>query len=90
MKASSAVSAEIILIIKDIASSGLIHSDYIPKEIADHNLGAIGYTFGEAGLFSLDLGYRYMDIELKNEESGATTKTNVVLSGPMLGFIVTF
>jgi len=52
--------------------------------------GAVGYTFGQTGLFSLDLGYRYMTIKLKNNEDGTSTETNITLSGPLLGFIFTF
>ncbi|MFT5501554.1 MAG: hypothetical protein ACI88G_001691 [Woeseiaceae bacterium] len=53
-------------------------------------LGAIGYTFGETGLFSLDLGYRYMTIELENDRDGTSTETDITLSGPLLGFIFNF
>jgi hypothetical protein len=53
-------------------------------------IGAFGYTFGQSGLFSLDLGYRYMNIELKNEDSGTTTETEITMSGPILGFIFNF
>jgi len=54
-----------------------------------NGLAAVGYTFGQ-GLFSLDLGYRYMNIELKNEDSGGTTESEITMSGPVLGFIFTF
>jgi len=53
-------------------------------------LGAVGYTFGETGLFSLDLGYRYMTIELKNDQNGTRTETDITMSGPLLGFIFNF
>lgn len=52
--------------------------------------GAVGYSFGQTGLFSLDLGYRYMTIKLKNSEDGVSTETEIALSGPLLGFIFTF
>ena len=51
---------------------------------------AVGYTFGQTGLFSLDLGYRYLTIKLKNSEDGVSTETDITLSGPLLGFIFTF
>jgi hypothetical protein len=54
-----------------------------------NGLAAVGYAFGQ-GLFSLDLGYRYMNIELKNEDAGDTVETEITMSGPVLGFIFTF
>ncbi len=53
-------------------------------------LGAVGYTFGQTGLFSLDLGYRYMRIELENNQNGTSTETDITMSGPLLGFIFNF
>ena len=53
-------------------------------------LGAVGYSFGETGLFSLDLGYRYMTIDLENDQNGTRTKTEITMSGPLLGFIFNF
>ena len=53
-------------------------------------LGAVGYTFGQTGLFSLDLGYRYMTIELENDQNGTRTETDITMSGPLLGFIFNF
>jgi len=49
-----------------------------------------GGAFGETGLFSLDLGYRYMTIELKNDQNGTRTETDITMSGPLLGFIFNF
>jgi hypothetical protein len=54
-----------------------------------NGLAAVGYTFGK-GLFSLDLGYRYMNIELKNEDADGTIESEITMSGPVLGFIFTF
>ena len=54
-------------------------------------LAAAGYTFGESGLFSLDLGYRYMSIELDGtSKNGGNTEVDVTLSGPVLGFVFKF
>jgi len=53
-------------------------------------LASVGYTFGKTGLFSLDLGYRYLNIELKNESNGTVTETDTTMSGPLLGFIFNF
>ena len=54
-----------------------------------NGLAAVGYAFGQ-GLFSLDLGYRYMNIELKSGDTGDTVETEITMSGPVLGFIFTF
>lgn len=53
-------------------------------------LGTVGYTFGETGLFSLDLGYRYMTMNLKTDQNGTRIETDITMSGPMLGFIFNF
>jgi hypothetical protein len=53
-------------------------------------LGAVGYTFGKTGLFSLDVGYRYMTIKLKNDQNGTRTETDITMSGPLIGFIFNF
>jgi len=53
-------------------------------------LGAVGYTFGDTGLFSLDFGYRYMSIKLKNDVSGARVESDLAINGPIVGFIFKF
>ena len=53
-------------------------------------LGTVGYTFGQTGLFSLDLGYRYMTIEVKSQQNGTRTETDITMSGPLFGFIFKF
>jgi hypothetical protein len=55
-----------------------------------NGLASVGYSFGQSGLFSLDLGYRYMNIEVKNEDTGDTVVIENTMSGPVLGFIFTF
>ena len=55
-----------------------------------NGIAAVGYTFGQTGLFSLDLGYRYMNIELKDEGANGTTGSEITMSGPILGFIFNF
>lgn len=56
--------------------------------------GAISYTFGQTGLFSLDLGYRYMTIELSGSIGDGTddspAEADITMSGPVLGFIFNF
>ena len=51
---------------------------------------AVGYSFGQTGLFSLDFGYRHMTIKLENRQDGTSTETDITLSGPLFGFIFTF
>ena len=53
-------------------------------------LASIGYTFGKTDLFSIDLGYRYLSIELKNESNGSSYGSDLTMSGPIIGFIFTF
>jgi hypothetical protein len=55
-----------------------------------NGLAAVGYTFGQTGLFSLDLGYRYMNIELKDGDADETVKTDITMSDPVVGFIFNF
>jgi hypothetical protein len=52
--------------------------------------GAVGYTFGQSGLYSIDFGYRHMTIKLKDSQDGTNTETDITLSGPLLGFVFTF
>jgi hypothetical protein len=51
---------------------------------------ALGYTFGKTDLFSIDVGYRYMNFEIKNDSIVSITETDTTLSGPVIGFIFTF
>ncbi len=53
-------------------------------------MASIAYTFGKTGLFSLDLGYRYFNIELKDDSNGTVFETEITMSGPTLGFIFNF
>lgn len=54
-------------------------------------LATVGYTFGETGLFTLDVGYRYMKIKLSDDRSEfVSTDTEITASGPLVGFIFTF
>lgn len=50
-------------------------------------LADVGYAFGETRFFSLDLAYRYLNIELKADKNGAQTESDITMSGPALGFI---
>ena len=53
-------------------------------------MAAVGYAFGKTGLFSLDIGYRYLSIELKTESNGSDVETDMAMSGPLVGFIFSF
>lgn len=53
-------------------------------------IASIAYSFGKTGLFSLELGYRYLNIELEDNSDGSVTETEVTMSGPALGFIFNF
>lgn len=53
-------------------------------------LASIGYTFGQTGLFSMELGYRYLNLELKNNSGGTLTETDLTMSGPLLGLVFRF
>jgi len=49
------------------------------------------YGFGQTGLFALELGYRYMSMDLsENLGIGATSSSDISLSGPALGFVFSF
>ena len=39
--------------------------------------GAVGYSFGQTGLFALDFGYRYMTIKLEDSEGGTSTRVRL-------------
>lgn len=55
-----------------------------------NTLATVGYTFGKTGLFSLDLGYRYLSMELKDESNGTVTESDITMSGPLVGFVFSF
>jgi len=55
-----------------------------------NTLAAIGYTFGKTGLFSIEAGYRYLSIDLKNDSNGTVAETNLTQSGPLVGFVFSF
>lgn len=54
-------------------------------------LASVGYVFGETGLFSLDLGYRYMTLETESRrENGVQVVNDLEVSGPVVGFVFRF
>ena len=52
--------------------------------------GAVSYTFGETGLFSMNLGYRYMTIKNSTVIDETPIDVDITLSGPLVGFIFKF
>ena len=50
-------------------------------------LATVGYTFGESGLFTLDFGYRYFSVEFEKGLDEGSAKTEITMSGPVVGFI---
>lgn len=53
-------------------------------------LAAIGYSFGQTGLFSLDVGYRHLMMELSNNLDTGSSSSDIELSGPIVGFVFSF
>jgi hypothetical protein len=54
-------------------------------------MALVGYTFGQSGLFSLDLGYRYMSLDMKGTTARrAEARSKIKMSGPVLGFVFRF
>jgi hypothetical protein len=53
-------------------------------------LATLGYTFGE-GLFTLDVGYRHMMLDLAdNLNTGGNSSSDLDMSGPLVGFVFRF
>ena len=53
-------------------------------------LAAIGYSFGQTGLFSLDVGYRHLMMELSNNLDTGSSSSDIEFSGPIVGFVFSF
>lgn len=53
-------------------------------------LAAIGYSFGQTGLFSLDVGYRHLAMELSNNLEFGSSSSDIEFSGPIVGFVFSF
>ena len=47
---------------------------------------ALGYHYGSEDRYGLRFGYRYLEIELGDEDRTAKVETTLALSGPLLGF----
>jgi hypothetical protein len=56
-----------------------------------NTMGAVGYAFGQSGLFSLDVGYRYMTVKMSDQiEQDIPSDIDITFSGPVVGFIFAF
>ncbi|MBT8441889.1 MAG: hypothetical protein KJO76_05835, partial [Gammaproteobacteria bacterium] len=68
----------------------LLHGDFSfgDSDGTYNGLAAIGYAFGKTGLFSLDAGYRVMNLQIPGTTaSGATTDLDLTMHGPVIGFV---
>jgi hypothetical protein len=51
-------------------------------------LASVGYRFNST--FALNLGYRHLNIEFEDDDSGVTETTEIEMTGPLLGFVFRF
>jgi hypothetical protein len=49
-----------------------------------------GYRLGATGKYSLDLGWRYLKFEIEEEDGGSRVDTDLAMSGPGIGFRISF
>jgi hypothetical protein len=49
-----------------------------------------GYRVGATGKYSLDFGWRYMKFEIQEEDDGSRVDTDLAMSGPGIGFRISF
>lgn len=50
----------------------------------------VGYQFGRDGRFTVLGGYRYLDLEIDDDDSLVATTTELTMAGPALGFAIRF
>ena len=60
------------------------------SELALNASALLGYTVGKKRQNQLLIGYRHMEIELKDSNDGLTVDTNLTMSGPITGFMIRF
>ena len=54
-------------------------------------LAGVNYGFGQTQFFSMELGYRYLTMDLSdNLNNGATSSSEISFAGPILGFVFSF
>ena len=51
-------------------------------------IASVGYRFNKT--FALNLGYRHLEIEFEDDDSGVVETTDIEMSGPLLGFLFRF
>ncbi len=51
-------------------------------------IASVGYRFNKT--FALNLGYRHLEIEFEDDDSGVAETTDIEMSGPLLGFLFRF
>ena len=51
-------------------------------------IASVGYRFNNT--FALNLGYRHLQIEFEDDDSGVSETTDIEMSGPLLGFVFRF
>ncbi len=51
-------------------------------------IASVGYRFNKT--FALNLGYRHLEIEFEDDDSGVAETTDIEMSGPLLGFVFRF
>lgn len=54
-------------------------------------LAGVNYGFGQTQLFSMEVGYRYLSMDLsENLNNGASSSSEITFSGPIVGFVFSF
>jgi len=51
-------------------------------------VGTVGVRFGDTGKYSLRFGYRQMEMDFENDDSGAKIETDITFSGAIAGFVI--
>lgn len=59
-------------------------------DLALNGIVRIGYQVGKTGKYSLLLGWRYQKFEIEEEDGGSRVETDLVMSGPGVGFLMKF
>jgi hypothetical protein len=57
-------------------------------ELTWNAIAGVGYTFGKTGKYTALAGYRYMDMEYKEDDARAEVETHQVLSGAIVGLAI--
>ena len=57
-------------------------------ELTLNGLGGVGYSFGKDGRYTALAGYRYLEIELKEDDARAEVETQATLSGAFIALAI--